>query len=633
MSTIGLIKIGITVAKKDLSVGLKAAQKDLISFNKNVLGLGQSFSLTGYKSLKLAGQFAAVGLAAGAAAGAGLAALAARQAQLIDANGKLADRLGASLEGLTGLQHAAGLAGVSNELLTSSLSKLQKLLGTGDKGLEEALNSIGLSSQELINLDPVEAFKRISDGLNSIQNPAVKAATQIKIFGKAGQELAPLLATGSDGIAALQREAQLLNLTYSRFDAAQVESANDSVSKLLSIFSGVGNAIAIEFAPAITEATDYIMRLIETSGGIKTLVAPYIEIAKAAMITLADVFDGFIMAATAGFGLLQGAIFLILKPISLLADAIGYITGTDFGAGLRDYTNQIGQNAKDTFNSATSVGVAGNSARQFLLADAQGNPNQRAELNTNLAKDKLTASTKEYIDKLKEEYAQLGLNNDQKKIEELRSQGVEAAQLNEIALIQQQIDAKNKLAENEKKVAEIQKQAAQIGLTEQEKVLAALKENGATAEQLAQAKAAQDQITAIQGEKSTKEDMKKKAESIIEGIKSPAQKYEEQLKEIQKLQEAGLLTDSQAVLAAKQAGGIDQQKAVDKVVSTTSLTAGSAEAFAAIDRARAATSSDPNTDLNKQQLTAQQQLNTMFKTFLEKVVSGDSSSSVALDFA
>ncbi len=57
-----------------------------------------------------------------------------------------------------------------------------------------------------------EQFRRIADRIAAIQNPAERAAAAVKIFGRNGTELLPLLLQGADGIAKWEARARALGL-------------------------------------------------------------------------------------------------------------------------------------------------------------------------------------------------------------------------------------------------------------------------------------------------------------------------------------------------------------------------------------------------------------------------------------
>lgn len=250
------------MAKKisSLSVVLGATVAPFVSAFSRARNAVASFSAkiksAGMSVIRFTGIASALSAVLG---GLGFGNLVKGQMDAIDANAKLADRLGLTTEALAGLQHAADLSGVSSEQLTGAFEKMLNAVGSaaaGEAGAVRAFENIGLSVAELSAMSPEDAFKTISDALSAIENPAMRAAAAQDIFGKAGQSLLPVLAEGSEGLAAMQKEAAELGLTFSRVDAARVEEANDAFSRAKSAVVGVARTVAAVIAPFITKIAD-----------------------------------------------------------------------------------------------------------------------------------------------------------------------------------------------------------------------------------------------------------------------------------------------------------------------------------------------------------------------------------------
>jgi len=320
---VGTISIGMRVGMGGLNKGLSDAGAKVSDFASKLA--------TGVK----------VGLAAlgvGAAVK-GLNDLRAASAEAIDATGKLSDKLGASTENLIGLQHAGALAGVSNEVLDKSLTKLgvnlaqAKLKGTETDGVFKRL---GLDAGQLASMDRVQAFGQIADAIGRIPNPAEQAAAAVELFGKSGADLAPLMAGGSAAIAEAQAEAQKLGLTFSRVDAAKVEQANDAWTKIGEAIGGAGNTIAITLAPALTIVFETIAEIIgqaniwfaNMTGG-ADIVTTAIGVVAKAFGTVADVVHTVGLA----FGAVQA---IITVGLGVMVQDLARFTG-----GIEWLLNQI----------------------------------------------------------------------------------------------------------------------------------------------------------------------------------------------------------------------------------------------------------------------------------------------------
>jgi len=182
-----------------------------------------------------------------------------RQMEVMDAAAKLSDRLGVSTESLVGLRHAAELTGASSEMLDAGLESMAKRLGEAARGTgraQAALEELGLSADRLIRMAPNEAFYEIANALKTIEEPARRNAIAANLFSKANMKLLNTLSLGAEGLRGVQDEAERLGATFSRFDAAQIEAANDAITRMKTSLAGLGRIAAIEFAPIIHGAAD-----------------------------------------------------------------------------------------------------------------------------------------------------------------------------------------------------------------------------------------------------------------------------------------------------------------------------------------------------------------------------------------
>lgn len=248
--------------------------------------------------------------------------LAAASMEGVDATAKLADSLGITTENLVGLQYAADLSGVSSEELASGLTKMLKVVGeagTGAKSAVEALDRIGLSAEMLKGQSPDQVFATIADRLNGITDPAERAAATMEIFGKGGRGLIPLLAEGSDGLAAMQARAEELGLTFSRVDAAQVEMANDAISDAGKVIQGLGQDFAVQLAPFIQEAATLLTNFGTEGGRTGGLATAAVEMIASGVAYLAD----YLELVKAGWYGLKAAIIFVAEGAVRAIDLVG----------------------------------------------------------------------------------------------------------------------------------------------------------------------------------------------------------------------------------------------------------------------------------------------------------------------
>lgn len=203
--------------KSKLVSGLKSAGNSLKEFGGKISGMGQKMML------------------AGTAAAAPLVAATRIFSKMGDDMNDMSARTGVSVEALSELSFAADRSGTSAEGLETGLKKMQKNLAEaagGSRAAQDALGAVGLTIADLQGLSPDQQFKLIAEGVSRIQDPSLRAAAAMDIFGKSGTDLLPLMADGAKGIEDMQARARQLGLTMSGKDAAAASAFDDAMVDL-----------------------------------------------------------------------------------------------------------------------------------------------------------------------------------------------------------------------------------------------------------------------------------------------------------------------------------------------------------------------------------------------------------------
>lgn len=221
----------------------------------------------------------------------GIGYLIKQQMAAIDATAKLSDRLDVSTQSLIALQHAAKIAGVEKETLNKSLEILTRRLGEVNMGVGQAkyaLDSLGLSADELAGKSTDEAIGLIADQLNKLPNAAQKAAAANYLFGRSGQQLLNLFEEGSAGIDKYRAEVERLGLAYDRVDAAKVEAANDAMERLGAVMRGAVQAAVIELSPYVEALADHLTDAAISGAGLGVTLIDSFEKAALAAVRLGE---------------------------------------------------------------------------------------------------------------------------------------------------------------------------------------------------------------------------------------------------------------------------------------------------------------------------------------------------------
>lgn len=239
-----------------------------------------------------------------------------------DAIDKASVRTGLSAEAVSELGFAAEQSGTDLESLEKGLRVMQRTVvqaAEGSDAAQEAIGALGLSVEKLRSLSPDEQFAAIADRIAAIADPAERATAAMRIFGRAGAALIPLLAEGATGIAALRQQARDFGISVSGKDAKAAAVLNDTLNLLGRAAKAASFQIGAALAPAVTQLAEQAARIVAgATRWIRANQATVVWMAKAVVVV------GALGAALVGLGL----------AISLAGSALGGIA-TAFGLAVK----------------------------------------------------------------------------------------------------------------------------------------------------------------------------------------------------------------------------------------------------------------------------------------------------------
>jgi phage-related protein len=278
---------------------LDEAEKQADEFGREIKKAADQADDAGGRFEKLGGVLKGIGVAMGAALAAiGTAAVGAGKA-LVDMSvnsAAYADEIltlstvtGMSTDSLQAYKYAAELVDVSLDTLTGSMARNVRSMSSARKGtgeIADAYRRLGVSVTDMSgNLrDSETVYWETIDALGKVSNETERDALAMQIFGKSAQELNPLIAQGSAGIAELTEEAKRMGAVMSEDSLNALGKFDDSIQRLkaggeaaknmlgtvllpqLQILADDGVALLGEFTRGLSEANGDWTKISEVIG-------------------------------------------------------------------------------------------------------------------------------------------------------------------------------------------------------------------------------------------------------------------------------------------------------------------------------------------------------------------------------
>lgn len=249
---------------KEVLFALRELQKEGAKTNRAAAG-GVGLVSNAVKDLKAL--LPTLGLAAVVG---GFAALTKQAVATADATGKIQQRVGGTVEDISGLTLAFRTNESSQQGLQDALQKTSNLIAEVKAGNEEtaaSLAAVGVSAEAFASADAPRALEQIAKGLAAIPPGAERAAAAQKLFGKNSRELLVALdAVGEQGIDAFIERARELGVLIDEDLAKAAARANDSLGIIRIQAEGLATQFAAGLAPAVADAMETFSTAITGEG-------------------------------------------------------------------------------------------------------------------------------------------------------------------------------------------------------------------------------------------------------------------------------------------------------------------------------------------------------------------------------
>src|SRR6185503_6310818 len=187
----------------------------------------------------------------------------------------LALELGISTDALQGFKAAAQASGSDIEAVGKAINKMNDALATGSDSTVAAFKAAGLEIEKVRAMSVEDAFLAITDAIQTIPDPALRAQVRLELFGKAGNALGTAIQEGFRQVAdaADKMSAQTIK---------DLEAAQDAWEKLGNQVVIVSGKMIASTISATREITSSWQSFVQFAGNVIS-VGPGIATAMAAM--------------------------------------------------------------------------------------------------------------------------------------------------------------------------------------------------------------------------------------------------------------------------------------------------------------------------------------------------------------
>lgn len=455
-------------------------------------GVSQGF---GALATSAAGLVNPMTLAVGAVAafGAGAAAVASGLVELegrVEQLGFAAEQLGTDFQTIQTLEEAAKRTGVSFDALTSGLQRFAVKLNESrdaSSGAGKALAELGITQEQLAGLSLPQQADLVATALAGVEDPARRAALQMELLGKSGENV-------RRGFTAIEESNNALNEFNARIsdiDRERIASLGTAFDDVKTAILGLSQNLLTPFAGLVEGVANAIAQAI---GGITNIVAPIGDVIAPILDAVGTSFTEFgttiglvaeIIGKTLGVALTP-----LTKLFTSLGPAISPVTGAlqavnsvlEFMVGIIDRTIAAWNNFVSQIPLVGQYMTVATQEAESGLGNVQAAAEQTLQIEqpegfTNF--EQSIGRTRETLNKAIEESAQFGqagfdaAYQFQQALAELQRQA-EAGILNETAYQQEvdkateayrsQIDTIKEAAAEEERKAEAARRSAEAAI-------------------------------------------------------------------------------------------------------------------------------------------------------------------------
>ena len=251
-------------------------------------------------------------------------------AQYGDNVDKMSQKLGLSAKSYQEWDYVMQLAGTDMGSMTTGLKTLTNKLDDAKNGSDEArgmFEKLGISMEDINTMSREDLFAKTIEGFQGMADSTDRAALANDLFGKSGQNLAPLFNQSAEATKGLIEQANQYGIIMSGDAVKASADFEDALTRMQSTMTGAKNALIAEFLPSLTSMMDGVSMLVsgdkngfdKISEGVDELVKNITDAAPKLLDAGVEIVESFAKAIIDNLPkLIETGLPIIMK----LADAI-----------------------------------------------------------------------------------------------------------------------------------------------------------------------------------------------------------------------------------------------------------------------------------------------------------------------
>lgn len=186
-------------------------------------------------------------------------------AQYGDNVDKMSQKLGLSTKSYQEWDYVMQLAGTDMGSMTTGLKTLTNKLDDAKNGSDEAkemFEKLGISMEDINTMSREDLFAKTIEGFQGMADSTDRAALANDLFGKSGQNLAPLFNQSAEATKGLIEQANQYGMIMSKDAVKASADFEDALTRMQSTMTGAKNALIAEFLPSLTSMMDGVSMLV-----------------------------------------------------------------------------------------------------------------------------------------------------------------------------------------------------------------------------------------------------------------------------------------------------------------------------------------------------------------------------------